>query len=68
LWAFACSLPPADQDLDGIGESCDYCPFAFDPTNSTFVDDNGMSWPNDGAFCNGDYYAGNLDPANGCQP
>lgn len=68
LWSFACRLPPRDVDLDGIGDSCDRCPLAHDPSNASFVDDNGMEWPNDGAYCNGDYSAGNALPENGCWP
>lgn len=67
-WAHACQLPPRDQDLDGIADLCDLCPFGHDPANEAYVDLNGMRWPNDGAVCNGDYDIGQLDPAEGCQP
>ncbi len=55
LWDHRCLIAAPDQDFDGIGDICDLCPFAFDPTNTPFVDNNGMTWPNDGAFCNGEY-------------
>ena len=55
LWDRMCLLPQRDQDFDGIGDLCDLCLFAFDPSNQPYVDDNGMLWENDGAFCNGDY-------------
>ena len=56
LWDYLCLMPQWDQDYDGIPDACDLCPFAFDPTNAPFVDSNGMTWPNDGAYCNGDYH------------
>lgn len=68
LWSYQCRLPPVDHDFDGIPDTCDLCPFAHDPTNLAFVDVNGMEWPNDGHYCNGDYDANALDPANGCLP
>jgi hypothetical protein len=68
LWSYACFLPQWDEDFDGIGSSCDFCPFAFDPTNETYTDINGMEWPTNGRYCNGDYSVDNLDPANGCVP
>ncbi len=66
LWSFACLLPQRDSDLDGIGNACDLCPFDHDPTNASFVDHTGREWPNDGAYCNGEYLASNGDPADGC--
>ncbi len=54
-WDMACQLPQADPDFDGIGSACDLCPLAFDPQNLQFVDSNGRLWPNDGAYCNGNY-------------
>ncbi|MCH9685243.1 MAG: thrombospondin type 3 repeat-containing protein [Deltaproteobacteria bacterium] len=56
LWSFACFLPQWDHDYDSIGDACDLCPFAYDPDNTPYVDVNGMEWPSDGAFCNGDYH------------
>lgn len=55
LWDYVCLLPSWDQDLDGIPDECDLCSFAFDPNNTPYTDANGMLWPNDGAYCNGDY-------------
>ncbi|MCH9680248.1 MAG: thrombospondin type 3 repeat-containing protein [Deltaproteobacteria bacterium] len=55
LWPFACELPPLDQDFDGVGDACDLCAFAFDPTNESYTDPNGMNWPADGSACNGEY-------------
>ena len=55
LWSYRCLLPPRDQDHDGVGDACDLCDFAFDPENTQYVDTNGRLWPQDGAYCNGDY-------------
>jgi hypothetical protein len=55
LWGRACTLPPADQDFDGIGDACDLCVFAFDPTNAPYEDEQGKVWPHDGAYCSGSY-------------
>ncbi len=55
LAAYACTMPQWDQDLDGLGDACDLCPFMFDPDNQAYVDDDGMVWPNDGKYCNGAY-------------
>ncbi len=60
LWQNLCFLPQVDQDYDGIGDPCDKCPFAFDPTDAEFVDANGRLWPNDGAACNGDFLPDNI--------
>jgi hypothetical protein len=59
LWDRLCLLPQWDQDYDALGDSCDLCRYAFDPTNAPYVDDNGMTWPNDGAYCNGAYHCTN---------
>lgn len=55
LWEHTCRLPPLDQDFDGLGDQCDLCNFAFDPSNASFIDETGMVWPDDGRYCNGDY-------------
>jgi len=55
LWTHACMLPPFDHDFDGIGDECDLCSFAFDPTNEPYVDPDGMLWPDAGAYCHGAY-------------
>jgi hypothetical protein len=55
LWNTVCLLPQFDQDYDGYGDPCDLCPFDFDPENTEYVDANGRVWPDDGAYCNGDY-------------
>ena len=55
LWNRMCLLPQFDQDHDGLGDDCDLCPFNFDPENREYIDDDGMVWPNDGHYCNGDY-------------
>lgn len=66
LWAYACWLPPRDQDFDGVGDECDLCPFAFDPTNAAYVDDEGVVWPDVGKYCQGDY-AVDLVPGAACE-
>jgi len=53
LWNLQCRMSPLDQDYDGLGDSCDLCEFDFDPTNEIYVDEEGRSWPNDGAVCSG---------------
>jgi len=55
LWSRACTLPPADQDFDGVGDACDLCVFGFDPSNAPYVDETGKTWAHDGAVCNGSY-------------
>jgi hypothetical protein len=53
LWNMQCRMPPLDQDYDGLADACDLCEFAFDPSNETYVDEEGRRWPNDGAVCSG---------------
>jgi hypothetical protein len=53
LWNEMCSLAQWDQDFDGLGDTCDLCPFAFDPYNEPYVDDYGVLWPDAGAACSG---------------
>jgi hypothetical protein len=55
LTAYACTMPQWDQDLDGRGDACDLCPFAYDPDNQAYIDQDGTVWPNDGKYCNGEY-------------
>jgi hypothetical protein len=50
-----CRLPQRDLDFDGLGDACDLCPFAFDPNNEPYIDVNGIVWPFDGRYCNGEY-------------
>lgn len=54
LWNLQCRLPVLDQDYDGLADQCDLCPFSFDPTNEIYIDQEGRTWPNDGAVCSGD--------------
>ncbi len=55
MWATRCELPQLDQDFDGVGDAGDLCPFAFDPANLAYGDNDGMVWASDGRYCNGDY-------------
>ncbi|MEZ4381729.1 MAG: thrombospondin type 3 repeat-containing protein [Nannocystaceae bacterium] len=55
LWANRCTLPQLDQDFDGVADVCDLCPFAFDPGNEQYVNENGRLFPMSGRFCNGAY-------------
>jgi thrombospondin type 3 repeat protein len=50
-----CTLPPRDQDFDGLGDRCDLCIFDYDPENTAYVDANNRVWPKSGAACNGAY-------------
>jgi hypothetical protein len=68
LWDHLCLLPPRDQDVDALPDQCDLCVWAFDPTNQIFVDGEGMSWPDFGAFCHGEFGPEALEPANMCLP
>ncbi len=63
LRSYACLMPPLDHDFDGIADSCDLCPFAFDPNNEPYIDNEGKLWPDYGKYCNGDY-----DPKVYCAP
>jgi len=55
LWSHSCRLPPLDQDFDGLADTCDLCSLSFDPSNAIYIDEGGMVWPKDGAYCNGAY-------------
>lgn len=55
LHKYACLMPQFDQDFDGVGDECDLCPYAFDPNNEFFKDENNKLWPNYGKFCKGQY-------------
>ncbi len=55
LWDNRCTLPQLDQDFDGIGDICDLCPFAFDPDNEPYVNENGRLFAEAGKYCNGTY-------------
>ncbi len=61
LWDYLCLLPQRDQDFDGVGDICDKCPFAFDPNNEPYIDENGKLWADLGKYCHGEY-----DIENGC--
>jgi hypothetical protein len=60
LWQFVCRLPQRDQELDGVPDQCDFCPFAFDPGQ----EHEGTL----GTFCTGPYDPSELDPAMMCLP
>ena len=53
LYQFMCTLPQLDQDFDDIGDPCDLCPYAFDPKNTLYRDQNNKVWPSDGQYCQG---------------
>lgn len=59
-WSLRCELPPRDQDFDGIADACDLCPYAFDPDNLPYIDDDGVVWQDRGKYCNGAYDIDNL--------
>ncbi|PCC69121.1 Thrombospondin type 3 repeat-containing protein [Nannocystis exedens] len=68
LWQYLCLMPAWDHEFDGVPDGCDLCPYAYDPSNAIYVDAEMKEWPNFGKYCQGDYSADNLDPANMCMP
>lgn len=66
LWAGFCLLPQWDQDLDGIGDVCDLCTYAFDPNNEIYVDENNTEWEHFGKYCEGQFAPENLDQTKNC--
>lgn len=68
LWAAFCLLPQWDQDFDAIADACDLCPFAFDPGQEIYVDENNEQFPEYGKHCNGEFDPSELDPTMMCLP
>ncbi len=68
LWASFCLLPQLDQDFDGDGDVCDLCPFAFDPDQVRYVDEDDKEWEEYGKYCNGEFHPSELDPSMMCLP
>ena len=60
LWLRGCRGPEDDHDFDGIPDQADRCPFAFNPSDVSYVDAAGYEWPHNGAACNGAFLITNI--------
>ena len=55
--------PLSRQHGDGHGDVCDLCPFAFDPNNEPYINENQRLFPDAGKYCNGAYDVDQLQKA-----